>query len=670
MSGAAVSSSRGGGVLRITAFRRLWIGLGLSSLGDWLGLLALTAMASQLASSSYQQQNFAIAGVLFLRVLPAIVIGPLAGYIADRLDRRSTLVIGDFARGIVFITIPIVDKLWWVFVATVIIEAISLVWLPAKDATVPNLVPRDQLEQANRLSIATTYGSALPAAGIFVLLSLGTKGLASSTGWLDNAPVTLSLAFNAASFIVSGVVIATLHAIPAGPALALEGREGIVRVVRDGWAYVMHQPLIRGLVLGITGAFAAGGVVVGLARVYVADLGGGDPGYGTLFAAVFAGLALGMWRGPRFLLAMSRRRLFGFSLVAAGVLLGGIAVIANLAIVVALTLVLGFFAGTAWITGYTLLGLEVEDAFRGRTFAFVQTLIRLSLALVLAVAPLIAGLIGPHRWQVTDDSVLDYNGASITMFGSALIMMAVGFVAYHQMNDRPGTSIRSELRQSLMRDNGVYADRGVFIALEGGEGAGKSTQARLLQEWLSREGYDVVLTHEPGDSDIGRRLREILLSPSTGALDHRAEALLYAADKAEHVQKLVRPALDRGAVVVTDRYVDSTLAYQGAGRDLLPREVEHVARWATADLRPHLTVLLDLPPRVGLGRFDSPDRLEAEPLSFHQRVRGSFLRLAAANPDHYLVVDATQDSAVIAAAIRRRVEPVLSLARRHLGADA
>src|SRR3954453_21348654 len=189
-----VVSSSTGSVLRIGAFRRLWIGPGLSSLGDWLGLLALTAMASSLAANTYQSQNFAIAGVLLLRVLPAVVIGPLAGYVADRLDRRWTLVVGDVVRGLIFISIPIVNTLWWVFVATVLVEAVSLVWLPAKDATVPNLVPRAQLQQANQISIATTYGSALPAALIFVVLSLSTKGLSGSLGWLVNAPVTLSLA--------------------------------------------------------------------------------------------------------------------------------------------------------------------------------------------------------------------------------------------------------------------------------------------------------------------------------------------------------------------------------------------------------------------------------------------------------------------------------------------
>jgi dTMP kinase len=234
------------------------------------------------------------------------------------------------------------------------------------------------------------------------------------------------------------------------------------------------------------------------------------------------------------------------------------------------------------------------------------------------------------------------------------------------MNDRPGTPLRTELRKSLMPDTAVYADHGVFVAFEGGEGAGKSTQGRLLEEWLRDQGYDVVLTHEPGDSEVGAKLRQILLDPSTGALDHRAEALLYAADKAEHLARVVRPALARGAVVITDRYVDSLLAYQGVGREL-GDHVERTARWATGDLRPHLTVLLDVAPDLGLGRFDTQDRIEAESRAFHDRVRDSFLALARADPDHYLVVDAHLDPEAIAVKVRQRIAPSLQLAERHLG---
>lgn len=207
----------------------------------------------------------------------------------------------------------------------------------------------------------------------------------------------------------------------------------------------------------------------------------------------------------------------------------------------------------------------------------------------------------------------------------------------------------------------VYADSGLFVCFEGGEGAGKSTQSRLLQEWLEAEGHTVVLTFEPGDTPVGQRLREIVLDPATGALSDRTEALVYAADKAEHVDTVVLPALARGEVVITDRYVDSALAYQGAGRALSAAEVEPVMRWATGGLRPHLTVLLDLEPQTGLGRFTERDRIEAESIDFHQRVREAFLTLAASGDEgRYLVLDARAPVEQIATAIRAQVETLLS----------
>jgi dTMP kinase len=655
-------------VLRIRDFRLLWVGLGLSSLGDWIGLLALTAMANQFAAEasggSYALQNFAIAGVLFLRVLPALIMGPVAGYIADRLDRRVTLIWGDYVRGLLFVTIPIVGTLWWVFVVTVLVEVVSLVWGPAKDATVPNLVPRHRLEAANQISLATTYGSALPAAALFTGLTLVDKLYRNLFVDFPNGPIDLAIYFNGISFFVSGVVIARLKEIPRGPATGNDYEGSPLRVVIDGWKYVSGTPVVRGLIVGIVGAFAAGGVVVGLARTFVADLGGGEPGYGVLFGTVFLGLGLGMWRGPRMLAGLSRRRMFGLALTAAGLLLFPLALVQQLEIVTAITLVLGFSAGVAWITGNTLLGLEVPDEIRGRTFAFVGSMIRLSLALVLATAPAVAGLIGTHDYQVLTKTFV-YNGAAFTFLIAAVVMTAVGVTSYRQMDDRRGVPLVNDLRNAFSGSPGVYSATGVFVALEGGEGAGKSTQARELAAWLRAEGYDVLLTHEPGDTGVGKELRRIVLDPETGSISDRTEALLYAADKAEHVERVVAPALARGAVVVTDRYVDSTLAYQGAGRDLADRELEKVARWATGDLRPHLTVLLDLPPQAGLTRFEERDRIEAESLEFHERVREAFLRLASSQTEHYLVVDARRPVPEVVAAVRERVTPLLGQAVRR-----
>jgi dTMP kinase len=201
----------------------------------------------------------------------------------------------------------------------------------------------------------------------------------------------------------------------------------------------------------------------------------------------------------------------------------------------------------------------------------------------------------------------------------------------------------------------------VFIAFEGGEGAGKSTQVRLLQAWLEDAGRSVVVTFEPGDTPVGKQLRTLLLDHGTGPLAPRTEALLYAADRAEHVAAVVTPALERGQVVVTDRYLDSSIAYQGAGRALEPDDIARLSLWATHDLLPDLTVLLDVDPRVGLRRFDAPaDRLEAEPMQFHQRVREGFLALAAAAPERYLVVDAAQPPDAVQAMVRLGVERLLA----------
>ena len=201
---------------------------------------------------------------------------------------------------------------------------------------------------------------------------------------------------------------------------------------------------------------------------------------------------------------------------------------------------------------------------------------------------------------------------------------------------------------------------GLFLALEGGEGAGKSTQARLLAIWLRDQGFDVVATHEPGATKIGMRLRALLLDTAHTGMDARAEALMYAADRAEHVQSLILPALERGAVVVTDRYIDSSLAYQGTGRQVQVADIAEVNRWATGGLMPDLTIVLDLPPVEGLGRrHSSADRLESEPLEFHQRVRSGFLSLAAAEPARYLVLDATRPEAEISREIQARVRMLL-----------
>jgi dTMP kinase len=199
---------------------------------------------------------------------------------------------------------------------------------------------------------------------------------------------------------------------------------------------------------------------------------------------------------------------------------------------------------------------------------------------------------------------------------------------------------------------------GLFITLEGGDGAGKSTQASLLETWLASEGHPVARTREPGGTDLGHEIRDMVLH-RRGHIAPRAEALLYAADRAHHVATVVRPALERGDVVLQDRYLDSSIAYQGAGRVLDAGEIRELSLWAAEGLLPDLTILLDLDEDASRARLDRArteyDRLEAEASEFHARVRQGFLALAAAEPERFLVVDATLPPDEIAAVIRARV---------------
>lgn len=201
------------------------------------------------------------------------------------------------------------------------------------------------------------------------------------------------------------------------------------------------------------------------------------------------------------------------------------------------------------------------------------------------------------------------------------------------------------------------ARRGLFVAFEGGDGAGKSTQVALLAQALRDAGRRVVVTRQPGGTELGAGIRELLLHG--GAVSPRAEALLFAADKAQHVDEVVCPALDRGEDVLTDRYTDSSVAYQGAGRELGPDEIDRLLEWAVGSLVPDLTVVLDVPVDVGRQRRGSVhDRVEAEPDPFHERVRRHFLDRAEADPERYLVLDATCPAdgipAVVLRALRTR----------------
>ncbi|KUJ49454.1 thymidylate kinase [Micromonospora maris] len=653
--------------------------LSAASFGDWLGLLATSIFAAAQVEGS-TAKGAAFGGVIAIRLLPALLLGPIAGVFADRFDRRWTMVICDLLRFVLFASIPLyaltgasgARVVSWAAIATFLIETVTLLWIPAKEAAVPNLIPRARLETANQLTLITTYGLT-PIFAAIVLASLdgivrGATG-GEMPSWAE--PAQLALWFNALSRLATALVVAFgIKEISQGQRQRQEQSEqSMLRQFNEGWRYIGKTPLVRGLVLGIFGAFAGGGIVIGTSRFFANSLGAGDAAFSLLFGAIFFGLAIGIGLGPMIVRDMSRRRWFGMSIVLASASVMTLAFAIHLSMALVGAVLVGAGAGMAFLSGTTLLGGEVADEVRGRVFAVVQIGTRLVLILAIALGSLLAGVGGSRKLEIADLGI-SISATRLLLLVAGAAGIFAGISAFGQMDDKKGVPVLADLWGSIrgrpLMPAEPFVSAGLFVVFEGGEGAGKSTQLAQLAERLRAEGRDVVVTREPGATGVGTRIRSLVLDNNTDdeAPSPRAEALLYAADRAHHVATVVRPALSRGAVVISDRYVDSSLAYQGAGRTLPVDELSWLSSWATGGLKPDLVVLLDIDPRAGLSRVAersrAADRLEAESLAFHERVRYAFLDLAAADPKRYLVLDAGHPVEQIAERVADRVTELLA----------
>jgi dTMP kinase len=653
--------------------------LSVASFGDWIGTLATALFASQQVTGSVAQGT-AFSTTIAIRLLPALLLGPLAGVMADRFDRRLTMVICDILRFVVYGSIPVVAlfsdsggvTVTWAVIATFLGETITLMWIPAKEAAVPNLIPKARLEVSNQLTLITTYGITpiLAALALAALDGVVRGPIGGLPDWAE--PVQLALWINALSrAATAAVVYFGIKEISEGHRERQErnAETSMFRQFVEGWKYIGGTPFVRGLVLGIFGAFAGAGIVIGTARFFTASLGAGDAAFYLLFATLFIGLAIGIGLGPMVVKELSRRRWFGMSIVLASGAVGFLSVAFHLSMALFGALFVGAGAGMAFLAGVTLLGGQVNDEVRGRVFAVVQIGARLVLLLAISLAGLLVGL-GSSRTVSAGSFSVDISSTRILLLVAGVIGVWTGISAFRQMDDKRGVPVLADLWSSIrgrpLSPGEDFTRHGIFVVFEGGEGAGKSTQVTRLSEALNEAGHDVVVTREPGATDMGARIRSLVLSNGEGAEapSPRAEALLYAADRAHHVATVVRPALARGAVVISDRYVDSSLAYQGAGRTLPVQEISWLSSWATGGLKPDLVVLLDVDPNVGLGRVDSrglgSDRLESESRTFHERVRYAFLDLAAADPKRYLVLDAARPADEIANAVATRINAMLT----------
>ncbi|WP_130338282.1 dTMP kinase [Streptomyces sp. BK022] len=690
-------------LLRRPDLRRLWSAQLVSGVGDALALLVLVVLVLQAAvaqgslGGGYRGAAFAVATVFGARVLAtvlfgAVLLGPLTTLTAPDgpLDRRWTMVGADGVRAALLIVAP----LWidWtpgnaltVLLATAFVTGIAeRLWTVCRESAAPALLPApppegasvrplpDHLDALRRLSLRTGFVALPLAAAVLVTASLFNNLLATGIAWFDQHHAALA-AYVAAGLFAASVSVLTALKLPGTrtprPRSPLEG----LRRPRSG-SGVDKGRTGAVLLLVIACAAVAGAIsaAVAVCVLHASDLGGGPVLYGLLVLGLTGGVGVGIRTAPALLPSLSRRRLLALAIALTGIALLAAGLVPDVTTVLLILTLAGVGAGISANTGHALLDQETEDSRRTRITEHLHAVVRVFMALGALIAPVVAGLIGRHRLE-NGRFVFAHGGASFTLMLVGALLLPVAVLVLAKVDDRSGIPLRQDIKDALLGgDDPVTAPagNGFFISLEGGDGAGKSTQAEALAEWIRAKGHEVVLTREPGATPVGKRLRSILLDVSEAGLSHRAEALLYAADRAEHVDTVVRPALERGAVVISDRYIDSSVAYQGAGRDLSPTEIARINRWATGGLVPHLTVLLDVPPEIARERFtEAPDRLESEPAEFHARVRAGFLTLAAADPGRYLVVDAGQEPEGVTSVIRHRLDTVLPLSEAEIKAQ-
>ncbi|MFE5629129.1 dTMP kinase [Streptomyces sp. NPDC056543] len=685
-------------LLRHQPLRRLWSAQFVGGTGDALAVLVLVLLGLQAAVSEgafgggYRGAALAVAAVIGARLLAsvlfgAVLLGPLTTLTGPSgvLDRRWTMIGADGLRIALLVIAPlwidwVPDKALGFLLGTVFVTgAAERLWTVAREGAAPALLPApplegaavrplpDHLDALRRLSLRTGFLAVPAAAAVLLVATLLSNLLGTGIEWFTLHQAALG-SYVAAGLFAASVSVLYFIELPGGqtprPRSPLEG-------LRRPTAEKGRTGAVGLLVLAcatVAGAVAAAAAV---SVLHAYDLGGGPVTFALLVLALSGATAVGIRTAGSVLTVLSRRRLLALAIALTGVALLAMGLVPDTATVLLLAVLAGYAAGVAANTGHTLVEQETEDARRPRVTEHLQAVARVAMAVGALAAPLLAAAIGPHR-LASGSFVFAHGGAAFTLMLVGALLLPVAALVLAKTDDRAGVPLRRDLRDALRGADPVQspAPTGFFIALEGGDGAGKSTQAEALADWIRAKGHEVVVTREPGATPIGKRLRSILLDVSSAGLSNRAEALLYAADRAEHVDSLVKPALERGAVVISDRYIDSSVAYQGAGRDLSPTEIARINRWATGGLVPHLTVLLDVSPETARERFtEAPDRLESEPPEFHARVRAGFLALAAGDPGRYLVVDAGQEPEAVTTVVRHRLDRMLPLSEAEVKAQ-
>ncbi len=579
------------------SFSRLLRAMLVSSLGDWVGFVAVASLVARLGGE--RVGPLAVAGVMLARLLPSVLFGPFAGVFADRFDRRKLMVGSDVGRGVMYASMPFLPGLWPIFLISFLIECLSLpLWLDA----------------------FTFFFSARMVWG----LDLRQNSLAR---------------------------------LRAGNVAKLSFRSA-VQEAKDGYRFLAAHPMIRAMTIGIVMAFAGVGAVISLGPVFARySLNAGSTGFGILITAFGIGMGAGMGLMNLLVNLLEKDKLFTVAMMATAGCAVVVAGMPTLSLAALFTVPMGVGTGLTWVTGYTMIQENVTDEYRGRTFATLTISARMVLFVALVAFPALAAAIGPHTLTV-GGRVLDFSGIRIALWAGAAVVIVGGMFSWSGLRrSRLARPRPLSLAPRLHKREGT----GVLIVFEGVEGSGKGTQMELARRYLESKGLQVVATREPGGTGFGDRLRETILDPATGTVDPRAEALVFAAARAQLVTTVIRPALDEGKVVLCDRFIDSSVAYQGAARGLGEQDVLALNAWATQGLFPDLVILLHIEPEQGLARAsDERDRFESEDLAFHAKVADAYLRIADEHPDRFHVVDAQGTPEEVHARVREGLDRLLA----------
>jgi MFS family permease len=416
------------------SFVRLWAAQFISSLGDWIGLFAVLALAARIGKSSPET---AVGVVMIARMIPGFFLASVGGVLVDRWSRKKVMVTCDIGRGLVMASLPFCHTIWQLFLASLLLEILSLLWTPAKEASVPNVVPHEQLTTANSLSLVAAYGTFPLAGGISALLFKVAEWAShhySGLHFLNLNKESVAIYADVASFFVSAALISTLT-LQRPKAERREGRIDLSQTIKDlreGWSFIGGSPVVRSVLLGLGTGLIGGGMVVPLGPTFSSKvLHGGDAGFTLLLTAMGTGVAVGVLGLSALQRRVPKERLFPWAVLGAGGALIAGASMSSLALALVFVGLMGIFAGGVYVMGFTLVQENVSDEIRGRVFATLYTIVRLCLVIALTVGPLLAAAIDkldPGSMTIGSFTI-QLSGVRITLWLGGVIIIGAGLLA-------------------------------------------------------------------------------------------------------------------------------------------------------------------------------------------------------------------------------------------------